>query len=136
MRLVESLDKELSEVGAEARNLVAGGQTALAALGVAIRRLGHAALVADDGGKLLLANEAASRLTGYSLDELLRLAVTDLTPQLLESHSEMLWLQFITEGRQAGDYRVLGKHERVVTATYVAEKNLLPGLHVSLLASL
>lgn len=134
MWTAETLDKELSEVSAEARQGVALGQSALAAIAVAIQRRQHAALVADDAGKLLLANEAASRLTGYSIDELQRLTVTELTPQLLESQSEVLWRRFISEGRQAGDYRLLGKHERVITATYVAEKNLLPGLHVSLLA--
>jgi len=92
-----------------------------------------AALVADDGGRYILVNHEAARLTGYSQDELLRLSVWDLTPTPNGREGRRLWSAFLKAGRQAGKYPLRRKNGRVVPAQYVAVANVLPGIHISLL---
>ncbi|HVZ78626.1 MAG TPA: PAS domain S-box protein [Gemmatimonadaceae bacterium] len=92
-----------------------------------------AALVADDAGRYVLANTRASELTGYTGAELRRLSVWQLTPTPDEHDAETLWRAFLQRGNQHGDYQVLRKSGRIVSAAYAARANVLPHLHVSLL---
>jgi PAS domain S-box-containing protein len=93
----------------------------------------HAVLVADDDGKFVMANQAASSLTGYSPSELLRLSVWQITPDVHEREAETLWRAFRQHSEQSGSYRLLLKDGRTLIAEYAARTNVLPGLHVSVL---
>jgi PAS domain S-box-containing protein len=103
-----------------------------------IARLGSvpvAMLVADNRGRYVDVNDAAVFLTGYSRAELLRRSVWDLTPAVEQTRGRTLWRAFLARGRMSGQYRLQRKSGRVVSAQYVALANVLPGLHVSALAT-
>jgi PAS domain S-box-containing protein len=92
-----------------------------------------AVLVADDAGSFVMANRAASSLTGYSPSELLKLSVWQITPDVHEREAETLWRAFRQQTEQSGTYRLLLKDGRTVVAEYAARTNVLPGLHISVL---
>jgi PAS domain S-box-containing protein len=103
-----------------------------------IARLGTvpvAMLVADNRGRYVDVNDAAVFLTGYSRAELLRRSVWDLTPAVQQTRGRTLWRAFLARERMSGEYRLRRKSGRVVSARYVAVANVLPGLHVSALAT-
>ena len=94
-----------------------------------------AALVVDDSGRYILSNALASELTGYSPEELRRLSLWQLTPDVNEQEAETLWRAFRQQRAQTGDYQLLTKEGRVLTVKYAARTNVLPRMHVSLLDS-
>lgn len=123
----------LDAIAADAAAAVRHGEPALDALARLIEALPVAALVTDDDGRYILTNPLASNLTGYSAEELRRLSVWDLTPEVREHELDTLWRAFRQQRSQSGDYQLLRKDGRVVTAKYAARVSVLPGLHVSLL---
>lgn len=123
----------LDAIAADAAAAVRHGEAALDALARLIEALPVAALVTDDDGRYILTNPLASNLTGYSAEELRRLSVWDLTPEVREHELDTLWRAFRQQRSQSGDYQLLRKDGRVVTAKYAARVSVLPGLHVSLL---
>ena len=92
-----------------------------------------AALVADTHGRYVAVNDAAAALTGYTVFELGRLSVWQLTPNANEREADVLWRAFLSRGEQYGEYPLLTKDRQVVIAEYSAATDVLPGLHVSLL---
>ena len=92
-----------------------------------------AVLVANDSGRYVDVNAVAPALTGYTRDELLKMAVWDLTPTPRRSLGLRLWRDFLQRGRMRGDYRLCRKNGTVVIARYVAIANVLPGIHISAL---
>jgi PAS domain S-box-containing protein len=94
-----------------------------------------AMLVANNQGRYVDANAAAVFLTGYPRRELLRCSVWDLTPAVRLGTGEALWRAFLSRERMAGRYHLRRKNGRIVEARYVAIANVLPGLHVSALAT-
>jgi PAS domain S-box-containing protein len=100
---------------------------------VALRRLPVAALAADDRAHSVAANDAALRLTGYAEQELLRLAVPDITATSDQPHTQFLWRAFIAEGARSGTYDIRRKDGTTITVDYLAIANAAPGIHVSLL---
>lgn len=103
-----------------------------------LTRLGDvpvAMLVADNRGRYVDVNAAAVLLTGYSREELLRLSVWDLTPMSLQGRGRALWTAFLAREQMSGHYALRRKSGRVVKARYFAITNVLPGLHVSALAT-
>lgn len=104
-----------------------------------LARLGNvpvAMLVADNRGRYVDVNAAAVRFTGYSRAELLRRSVWDLTPISQRRRGLALWRAFLARGQMSGTYPLRRKSGRVVKARYFAAANVLPGLHVSALATL
>lgn len=93
-----------------------------------------ARLVADDQGRYVDANDDAVRLLGYSRDELLSMAVWDLTPAAAELDGLTLWQSFIAEGEQSGEYIVRRKNGTLLKLYYRARANVEPGRHESLLS--
>jgi len=93
-----------------------------------------AVLVANDRGRYVDANARAPILTGYSRNELLKMAVWDLTPAARHGLGLRLWREFLRRGRMRGNYQLRRKDGAVVTARYMAVANVLPGIHVSALA--
>jgi PAS domain S-box-containing protein len=94
-----------------------------------------AMLVANNQGRYVDANAAAVFLTGYPRRELLRCSVWDLTPASRLGTGEALWRAFLSREQMAGRYPLRRKNGRIVEARYVAVANVLPGLHVSALAT-
>lgn len=123
----------LKELARDARRQVRDGIAPTLALRELIDAAPFAALIADDSGRYVLANHAASRLTGYSGAELRRLSVWDLTPRDDEHDADVLWRAFLQQRAQTGVYRIRTKPGKTVNAQYAAQTHLLKGLHVSLL---
>jgi len=93
----------------------------------------EAILLADDEGRYVDANPAACALLGYSREELLKMAVSDVAPTLEREITPQLWQQYITEGRLSGEYTILRKDGTTRETEFRAVANILPGLHLSVL---
>jgi PAS domain S-box-containing protein len=123
----------LKEFARDARRQVRVGVAPTVALRGLIDAAPFAALIADDSGRYVLANRAASRLTGYSGAELRGLSVWDLTPRDDEHDADVLWRAFLQQRAQTGVHPIRTKPGKTVNAQYAAQAHLLKGLHVSLL---
>jgi PAS domain S-box-containing protein len=111
-----------------------------AALLTALRReidhIAVAALAADNSGRYIAANGLAATLTGYTCDELLTMAVMDLTPVPQGPTGLALWQDFIARGVQRGEYELRRRNGGGIRVRYWAYASVAPGVHVSLLVSL
>jgi len=108
--------------------------TSAAALSRYVRDLRVAAMVSNKVGTYVATNAPASRLTGYSADELCnKMSVWDLTLPTNERETDVLWRNFVHVGKQRGIVKLKTKKGLVVSVRYVAKSNLLKGLHISLL---
>ena len=94
-----------------------------------------ALLVANNSGHDVDVNDRAAQLIGYSGSELLRMSVWDLTPAPNASAGRRLWRAFLEAGQMAGRYQLCRKDGVVIRADFRAWANVLPGLHVSALAT-
>lgn len=94
-----------------------------------------ALLIANNSGRYVDVNDLATRLTGYTRAELLRLAVWDLTPTASLHAGRRMWSEFLKVERMAGRYVLLRKDGTEVRADFRAWANLLPGVHVSAIAT-
>ncbi len=99
-----------------------------------LRKSRAAVLIANDAGRYVVVNAAASRLTGYSRPVLLNMSVWDLTPGVRQALGRRLWRDFQKRGRMSGVYVIQRRDGRRVKARYAAVANVLPGIHVSVLA--
>jgi PAS domain S-box-containing protein len=95
-----------------------------------------AVLFADNNGKYVGANPAATALTGFSRRELLGYSVWDIMPASSEREADVLWRAFIRMGRQEGDITLRRRDGTEIAARYLAGSNLLPGIHVSVMAKI
>jgi PAS domain S-box-containing protein len=118
--------KDAPEVVMRQRAEIVLGQIA----GIAV-----AVLIANDHARYIEANAAAAQLTGYSRQELMRMAVWDLTPPMRQRLGQRLWRDFLKRGRMRGRYQIQRKDGTVVAARYFAVANVLPGVHVSALST-
>ena len=94
-----------------------------------------AVLIADSRARYVDANEGAVLLTGYARRELLEMSVWDLTVDASAAAGRAMWQTFLEAGELAGTYDVRRKSGRIVHTTFFAAAHVLPGLHVSALAS-
>lgn len=133
--LLPAVRARLAKLVKEARRLSKNGANAdsAAILRELVSDLPLAALVANDDGRYVIANKAASELTGYSNRELRALSVWDLTPPNQRGDFELLWRAFLQQRQQNGEYPLAIKDGSVVKALYAACAHALPGLHLSLL---
>jgi PAS domain S-box-containing protein len=134
-RTIGTLTRALTRIVAETRRPELTLRRRADAVLDALADLPAALLVANNRGRYVDANRQASRLTGYSLGELLELSVWELTPNTRTTLGRRLWREFLTRGRMAGVYHVKRKNGQIVRARYVAVANVLPGLHVSALVT-
>ena len=123
----------LNSLASDLAKSVRRGRSAVGELQRLIDALPVAALVADDNGRYILSNSLASKLTGYSAEELRRLSVWHLTPSVNEHEAETLWRAFRQQRSQSGDYQLLTKHGQSIAPKYAARAHILPGMHISLL---
>lgn len=91
-------------------------------------------LVVDNDARYVAANSAASRLTGYSREELLAASVWDLTSPDHLAEGRAAWRMFLKEGEFDGLYRLTRKDGSSVWVHAVAVAHLVRGLHVSAFA--
>ena len=90
-----------------------------------------ALLLTDDDGIYIDANEAASELFGCSHDDLVGRSVTDFAPPTFDF--ETAWQTFLDEGEMRGEFSVHRPDGAVRTAQFVANADILPGIHLSAL---
>lgn len=91
----------------------------------------HCVLVADAAGCLVAASRVALTMLGYSLAELRRLCVDDISAESEQPHIEVLWDAFRRERRQTGHYGLRRRDGSVIRTRYAAVANVVGGLGVA-----
>ena len=89
-------------------------------------------LLFDDAGAFVDGNPAILQLLGYSREELLQMAITDVTPGLERERVPELMHQFLSIGALIGEYTFLCKDGSLQDVEYRAVANILPGLHLGI----
>ncbi len=92
-----------------------------------------AILISDDKARFTEANPAALQMLGYSLEELKKCNIFDITSVTDKKAALTLWKNFIKEGTQKGEYVIIDKEGNELLTDYRAVSNVLPGMHVSFL---
>jgi PAS domain S-box-containing protein len=127
------LHRDLDAMAAAARRAVRGRGAPLDALKAYLATRRIPAVVADDGGWFIAANEAACRLTAFALDELLGLSVPDITAPADAEPGERLWNSFVRSDYQRGTFTIRRKDGRPVRVLYHAYRDIADGAHLSFL---
>ena len=60
----------------------------------------------------------------------------DITPPVDERETELLWRAFLRTGRQDGEQMISRRDGARVATRYLATTNVVPGIHVSVLAKI
>lgn len=134
---VPALDQVMRTLTEEARATLSSATPQIEAvrrLEEVVRVHPYAVLFADNTGRYIGANPAASELTGYSRRELLSSSVFDITPPVDEKDITLLWRAFLRTGRQGGDIVIHRRDGTQVSGRYMAVTNVIPGVHVSVMA--
>ena len=92
-----------------------------------------AILITNDEACFVEANPAALQMLGYSLEELKKRKVFDITPATDKKTALNLWTNFINEGTQKGEYVIIDKEGNKLLTDYRAVSNVIHGMHVSFL---
>ncbi|GAC1483155.1 MAG: hypothetical protein PVSMB9_08950 [Candidatus Dormibacteria bacterium] len=95
--------------------------------------LDAASLIANDDARFTEVNDQAVNLLHYPREELLKMQVWDITPDMQRPDALDLWRAFIGVGQQSGSYQIRRRDGRLVTVDYVAVANYRPGAHLSVL---
>ena len=101
-----------------------------------VRVYPYAVLLTDNTGRYIGANPAASELTGFSRRELLTLSMFDITPSPDEKEVALLWRAFLLTGRQDGNIILRRSDGTQILSRYMATTNIIPGVHVAVLAKI
>ena len=88
-----------------------------------------ALLLADDDGRYLDANPAATRLLGRSRNDLLGASIADVSAG--DVAAAELWREFLAAGELAGAYTIRRPDGTTVEVEYRATANVRPGVHLS-----
>ncbi|WP_207493819.1 PAS domain-containing sensor histidine kinase [Aridibaculum aurantiacum] len=96
-----------------------------------------AILVADDKGRYVHVNPAATKILGYTKEEFLSKSTSDL---ILDVHPDVVvvesWSSFLHKGQQSGVVELKKKNGGIAICHYNASANILPGAHVSILTDI
>ena len=136
---VLALDQVMQALTQEARTSLSSAtpqEEAVKRLEEAVRVHPYAVLLADNTGRYIGANAAATELTGYSRRELLSSSVFDITPPVDEKDVALLWRAFLRTGRQEGEIIIKRRDGSQVSGHYMATTHVIPGVHVSVMAKL
>ena len=136
---VAALSQIMQRLTQEARTTLSSAtpqQEAVKRLEEAVRVHPYAVLFADNTGRYIGANLAAVELTGFSRRELLAASMFDLTPPADERDVELLWRAFLRTGRQDGEITIRRRDGSQISSRYLAATNVVPGVHVSVLAKI
>lgn len=134
---VSALDQVMKTLMQEARASLSSAtpkHEAVKRLEEVVRVHPYAVLLADHTGRYIGANAAASELTGFSRRELLTLSMFDITPPPDEKDIALLWRAFLRTGRQDGDIVIRRRDGAQISSRYMATTNVIPGVHVCILA--
>ena len=132
-RIMRELERALSDIEQNPRRPEAELRRRAETVRRQLSGLTAAVLIANNRGRYIDVNRAATILTGYTRSELLRLSVADLTPTANRATARRLWEQFIERDRMSGAYPIRRRDGRIVRCRYMAVANILPGVHVSVL---
>ena len=95
-----------------------------------------AILLADDNGKYVAVNDAATYIFGYSEAEFLQLNVDDLLLPHPEISFSEIWEDFKSSESSSGHMDLRTKHGKTISVSYKANPNVLPGLHLSVITDI
>jgi PAS domain S-box-containing protein len=93
-----------------------------------------AILIADNQGRLLDANPAASALIGLPKEDILRLKIEDLVQQKNDMHR--IWNLVLERGKQTGVLALRRHDGSLCDVEFTAKADFLPGRHFALLRDL
>ena len=134
-----ALDQVMKTLTQEARASLSNAtpqREAVKRLEEVVRVHPYAVLFSDNTGRYIGANAAAIELTGFSRRELLAASVFDITPPPDEKDVTLLWRAFLRTGRQEGEIVLRRRDGTHVSGRYMATTNVIPGVHVSVMAKL
>jgi PAS domain S-box-containing protein len=92
-----------------------------------------AILLFDDAGCVKDGNSAACHLLGFSHEELVQLSFADVTPVPNRPRIPELMGSFLSQGTLSGEYSLRRKDETIREVEYRAVKNIMAGLHLSII---
>ncbi len=95
-----------------------------------------AILMAGDDGRYLDVNPAASRMLGYSREQLLGLSIDAVFAASDRSLAEEAWQEFLVLGTQSGECSLRRRDGSSLRADYSAVARILPGVHLTILRDL
>jgi PAS domain S-box-containing protein len=136
---VAALDRVMKTLTQEARASLSSAtpqQEAVKRLEEVVRVHPYAVLFADNTGRYIGANAAAIELTGFTRRELLASSVFDITPPVDEKDVALLWRAFLQTGRQGGEIVIRRRDGSQISGRYLAATNVIPGVHVSIMAKI
>ena len=136
---IAALDQVMKTLTQEARASLSNAtpqQEAVKRLEEVVRVHPYAVLFSDNTGRYIGANAAAIELTGFSRRELLGSSLFDITLPTEEKDVTLLWRAFLRTGRQDGNIIIRRRDGTQVSGRYMAATNLIPGVHVSVLAKI
>jgi PAS domain S-box-containing protein len=89
-------------------------------------------LVADDDHRYVAVGGDVQSALGYSADDLLGLQIEDIAAPDLAASTPAAWQQFLADGRQDGDFRLVARDGREVSMRFQARAHHpIPGFHTS-----
>jgi len=94
-----------------------------------------ALLIANNSGRYIDVNDHATGLTGFSRTQLLRMSIWDLTPGASVAAGRRMWAEFLQAGQMTGTYLLCRRDGSQIRVDFRAWANVLPGVHVSALAT-
>ncbi|HSN89448.1 MAG TPA: ATP-binding protein [Thermoanaerobaculia bacterium] len=90
-----------------------------------------AMLIADDDGRYVGANPAASALLGLPAEDLVGRTVSDFLPAGLDLGQA--WDDFLAKGRESGEMVLVRPDGKMIHVEYNAAAHVIPGRHLSIL---
>ena len=136
MSALESVMKALTQEARASLSNATPQPEAVKRLEEVVRVHPYAVLFSDNTGRYVGANAAAAELTGFSRRELLAASVFDITPPPDEKDVALLWRAFLRMGRQDGEIVIRRRDGTHVSSRYMAATNVVPGVHVSVMAKI
>jgi PAS domain S-box-containing protein len=92
-----------------------------------------AILIADDDGRYVDANPAATQLLRLSREEILARGLPDVTPPEGRPGAASAWRAFLDAGQAEGTFTLLRGDGTRVEAEFAARAHVVPGRHLSIL---
>jgi len=93
---------------------------------------GSFALVADEQHRFVAVSDGVKAALGYEPADLLGKRIEDIAPPDLAARTTAQWEQFLADGRQDGEYRLLASDGREVPLRFQARAHYpIAGYHLS-----
>jgi PAS domain S-box-containing protein len=93
---------------------------------------GSFVLVADDEHRFVAVSNGIRRTLGYEPAELLGKSIEEIAPPDLAARTPAQWQQFLADGRQDGEFRLLASDGREVSLRFQARAHYpIAGYHLS-----